>query len=53
MQGWHLKWKLLVSFSPFLVVLAAFVAFVCWNGSIVLGNSPFLLPPVFSVARCV
>uniref|UniRef100_A0A7C9ECE6 Dol-P-Glc:Glc(2)Man(9)GlcNAc(2)-PP-Dol alpha-1,2-glucosyltransferase n=1 Tax=Opuntia streptacantha TaxID=393608 RepID=A0A7C9ECE6_OPUST len=36
-QGWHLKWELLVSFSPFLVVLAAFVAFVCWNGSIVLG----------------
>ncbi|KAJ8443218.1 hypothetical protein Cgig2_017211 [Carnegiea gigantea] len=36
-QVWHLKWELLACFSPFLVVLGAFVAFVYWNGSIVLG----------------
>lgn len=36
-QVWHLKWDLLACFSPFLVVLGAFVAFVYWNGSIVLG----------------
>ncbi|KAF8395116.1 hypothetical protein HHK36_019057 [Tetracentron sinense] len=34
---WHLKWEVLVSFSPFLLVLGAFVAFVLWNGSVVLG----------------
>lgn len=34
---WHMKWELLVSFSPFLVVLVAFLAFVRWNGSVVLG----------------
>ncbi|XP_047329385.1 dol-P-Glc:Glc(2)Man(9)GlcNAc(2)-PP-Dol alpha-1,2-glucosyltransferase [Impatiens glandulifera] len=37
LRMWHLKWKLLFSFSPFLLVLVAFVAFVLWNGSIVLG----------------
>lgn len=36
-MAWHLKWELLVSLSPFFLVLVAFVAFVCWNGSIVLG----------------
>ncbi|KAB1224100.1 Dol-P-Glc:Glc(2)Man(9)GlcNAc(2)-PP-Dol alpha-1,2-glucosyltransferase [Morella rubra] len=34
---WHRKWELLLSFSPFLMVLMAFLAFVRWNGSIVLG----------------
>lgn len=34
---WLLKWEVLESFGPFLMVLLAFVAFVCWNGSIVLG----------------
>ncbi|KAL5716684.1 dolichyl-P-Glc:Glc2Man9GlcNAc2-PP-dolichol alpha-1,2-glucosyltransferase [Ranunculus cassubicifolius] len=34
---WLLKWEILVSFTPFLVVLLAFIAFVLWNGSIVLG----------------
>ncbi|XP_022143862.1 dol-P-Glc:Glc(2)Man(9)GlcNAc(2)-PP-Dol alpha-1,2-glucosyltransferase isoform X2 [Momordica charantia] len=34
---WRMKSELLVSFSPFLIVLMAFVAFVRWNGSIVLG----------------
>ncbi|KAF8402903.1 hypothetical protein HHK36_010995 [Tetracentron sinense] len=34
---WHLKWEVLVSFSPFLLVLVAFVTFVLWNGSVVLG----------------
>ncbi|KAF7845496.1 dol-P-Glc:Glc(2)Man(9)GlcNAc(2)-PP-Dol alpha-1,2-glucosyltransferase isoform X1 [Senna tora] len=33
----HMKWELLISFSPFLMVLVAFVLFVFWNGSIVLG----------------
>ncbi|PSR98278.1 Dol-P-Glc:Glc(2)Man(9)GlcNAc(2)-PP-Dol alpha-1,2-glucosyltransferase [Actinidia chinensis var. chinensis] len=37
LRAWHLKWKLLVSFSPFFMVLVAFVAFVRWNGSVVLG----------------
>ncbi|KAM7468084.1 hypothetical protein LguiB_015646 [Lonicera macranthoides] len=35
--SWHLKWQLLISFSPFFLVLVSFVAFVFWNGSIVLG----------------
>lgn len=35
--SWQLKWKLLSSFSLFVLNLLAFVAFVCWNGSIVLG----------------
>lgn len=34
---WCLKWKVLVSFAPFLLVLVAFVTFVIKNGSIVLG----------------
>ncbi|KAF3439483.1 hypothetical protein FNV43_RR17761 [Rhamnella rubrinervis] len=33
----HMKRKLFVSFTPFIILLAAFVAFVHWNGSIVLG----------------
>ncbi|XP_057778912.1 dol-P-Glc:Glc(2)Man(9)GlcNAc(2)-PP-Dol alpha-1,2-glucosyltransferase isoform X2 [Salvia miltiorrhiza] len=35
--SWNHFWQLLVLLSPFLMVFAAFVAFVCWNGSIVLG----------------
>ncbi|KAJ6747111.1 PECTIN ACETYLESTERASE 4 [Salix koriyanagi] len=34
LTSWHMKSKLLFSFSPFLVVLVAFVAFVRWNGSV-------------------
>ncbi|XP_043695140.1 dol-P-Glc:Glc(2)Man(9)GlcNAc(2)-PP-Dol alpha-1,2-glucosyltransferase [Telopea speciosissima] len=34
---WHLKWEILLQFGPFLLVLLAFVTFVLWNGSIVLG----------------
>lgn len=34
---WYMKWELLISFSPFLMVLAAFLLFVYWNGSVVLG----------------
>ncbi|KAM1352967.1 hypothetical protein TB2_032207 [Malus domestica] len=34
---WHMKLELLFSFSPFILVLAAFVALVRWNGSVVLG----------------
>ncbi|XP_073313135.1 dol-P-Glc:Glc(2)Man(9)GlcNAc(2)-PP-Dol alpha-1,2-glucosyltransferase isoform X2 [Primulina huaijiensis] len=35
--SWHFLWELLATFSPFFVIFMAFVAFVCWNGSIVLG----------------
>ncbi|XP_074565348.1 dol-P-Glc:Glc(2)Man(9)GlcNAc(2)-PP-Dol alpha-1,2-glucosyltransferase [Curcuma longa] len=34
---WSLKWKVSIAFFPFALVLLAFVAFVIWNGSIVLG----------------
>ncbi|XP_071908117.1 dol-P-Glc:Glc(2)Man(9)GlcNAc(2)-PP-Dol alpha-1,2-glucosyltransferase-like [Coffea arabica] len=34
---WQLKWELVFSFSPFFLILVAFLAFVYWNGSIVLG----------------
>ncbi|KAL6138722.1 hypothetical protein ACLB2K_064001 [Fragaria x ananassa] len=34
---WHMKLEFVVSFIPFIMVFAAFVAFVRWNGSIVLG----------------
>ncbi|CAK9185296.1 unnamed protein product [Ilex paraguariensis] len=37
LTSWRHKWELVVSFSPFFVALVAFVAFVFWNGSIVLG----------------
>ncbi|XP_059647035.1 dol-P-Glc:Glc(2)Man(9)GlcNAc(2)-PP-Dol alpha-1,2-glucosyltransferase isoform X2 [Cornus florida] len=37
LKSWHLKWELLVSFGPFFIVLVAFVTFVHWNGSVVLG----------------
>ncbi|XP_022744551.1 dol-P-Glc:Glc(2)Man(9)GlcNAc(2)-PP-Dol alpha-1,2-glucosyltransferase-like isoform X2 [Durio zibethinus] len=37
LTSWHIKWMLLVSFSPFFFVLLAFVAFLIWNGSVVLG----------------
>ena len=33
-----MKRKLCVSFAPFTILLAAFVAFVRWNGSVVLGT---------------
>ncbi|KAI5429909.1 variant 3, glucosyltransferase [Lathyrus oleraceus] len=34
---WQMKLELLISFSPYLMVLIAFLLFVYWNGSIVLG----------------
>ncbi|XP_042505513.1 dol-P-Glc:Glc(2)Man(9)GlcNAc(2)-PP-Dol alpha-1,2-glucosyltransferase-like [Macadamia integrifolia] len=34
---WHLKWEILLQFGPFLMVFLAFVTFVLWNGSVVLG----------------
>ncbi|CAL9773664.1 unnamed protein product [Musa acuminata subsp. burmannicoides] len=34
---WNLKWKVAIAFAPFVMVLLAFVTFVIWNGSIVLG----------------
>ncbi|XP_008791275.2 dol-P-Glc:Glc(2)Man(9)GlcNAc(2)-PP-Dol alpha-1,2-glucosyltransferase isoform X2 [Phoenix dactylifera] len=34
---WCSKWKVLISFAPFIMVALAFLAFVIWNGSIVLG----------------
>lgn len=37
LTSWHMKWGILVSFSPFLLELLAFIAFIHWNGSVVLG----------------
>ncbi|GMI71311.1 homolog of yeast ALG10 [Hibiscus trionum] len=37
LTSWSMKWELMVSFSPFFFVLLAFVAFLFWNGSVVLG----------------
>lgn len=37
-MAWRLKWELLALFTPFLIVLVVFVAFVYWNGSVVLGD---------------
>ncbi|XP_071702212.1 dol-P-Glc:Glc(2)Man(9)GlcNAc(2)-PP-Dol alpha-1,2-glucosyltransferase-like [Rutidosis leptorrhynchoides] len=37
LASWHMKWELIVSFSPFFALLIAFAAFVVWNGSVVLG----------------
>ncbi|KAK7395307.1 hypothetical protein VNO78_15858 [Psophocarpus tetragonolobus] len=34
---WYMKWELLISFIPFLMVVVAFLLFVYWNGSVVLG----------------
>lgn len=39
LTSWHMKWGILVSFSPFLLELLAFIAFIHWNGSVVLGTS--------------
>lgn len=39
---WQFKSEIIASFWPYLVVMAAFITFVFWNGSIVLGtNSHF------------
>ncbi|CAH8379476.1 unnamed protein product [Eruca vesicaria subsp. sativa] len=35
--SWNMKWKILVRFSPFIVVVVAFDVFILWNGGIVLG----------------
>ncbi|XP_065878678.1 dol-P-Glc:Glc(2)Man(9)GlcNAc(2)-PP-Dol alpha-1,2-glucosyltransferase isoform X2 [Euphorbia lathyris] len=35
--SWRMKSKLIVYFSPFLLVLVGFAVFVRWNGSVVLG----------------
>ena len=40
---WQLKWKLLISFFPFVLVLFGFMAFVFLNGGIVLGNVILIL----------
>lgn len=37
LKFWHLKWNVLVTFFPYLLVLVAFGAFVVLNGGIVLG----------------
>ncbi|CAJ1798731.1 unnamed protein product [Sphenostylis stenocarpa] len=34
---WYMKWEVLISFSPFLMLVVIFLLFVYWNGSIVLG----------------
>ncbi|KAK1403577.1 hypothetical protein POM88_003182 [Heracleum sosnowskyi] len=35
--SWYIKWRLLLLFSPYVMLLVAFFGFVYWNGSIVLG----------------
>ncbi|GAA0139938.1 transferase [Lithospermum erythrorhizon] len=37
LSSWRQKWDMLASFSPYLLLLVAFVVFVYFNGSIVLG----------------
>lgn len=49
--SWNNLGELLVLLSPFLMVFAAFVAFVCWNGSIVLGMFYIPRPFVFTFQR--
>ncbi|XP_073134520.1 dol-P-Glc:Glc(2)Man(9)GlcNAc(2)-PP-Dol alpha-1,2-glucosyltransferase-like isoform X2 [Henckelia pumila] len=47
--SWNFLGELLVTFSPFFVIFMAFVAFVCWNGSIVLGaKDSHVVSPHFS-----
>ncbi|VFQ90922.1 unnamed protein product [Cuscuta campestris] len=36
-SSWKMKWNLLASFYSFFITLLGFIAFVLWNGSIVLG----------------
>lgn len=39
---WQFKWEIIALFWPYLIIMAAFITFVFWNGSIVLGtNSHF------------
>jgi hypothetical protein len=35
---WNSKSKVFVTFAPFAIVLVVFVAFIIWNGGIVLGK---------------
>jgi len=35
---WNSKCEILIAFAPFVVVMVAFVAFIIWNGGIVLGK---------------
>ncbi|PKA61908.1 alpha-1,2-glucosyltransferase [Apostasia shenzhenica] len=37
LKFWYFKWKVLVTFFPYIIVLVAFLAFVILNGGIVLG----------------
>ncbi|XP_004246422.1 dol-P-Glc:Glc(2)Man(9)GlcNAc(2)-PP-Dol alpha-1,2-glucosyltransferase isoform X1 [Solanum lycopersicum] len=34
---WQFKWEIIALFWPYLIIMAAFITFVFWNGSIVLG----------------
>ncbi|KAJ8537799.1 hypothetical protein K7X08_014339 [Anisodus acutangulus] len=34
---WQFKWEVIASFWPYFMIMAAFITFVFWNGSIVLG----------------
>ncbi|XP_020103722.1 dol-P-Glc:Glc(2)Man(9)GlcNAc(2)-PP-Dol alpha-1,2-glucosyltransferase isoform X1 [Ananas comosus] len=34
---WSLKWKVLIAFAPYAMILIAFAAFIIWNRGIVLG----------------
>jgi hypothetical protein len=35
---WNSKCEVLIAFAPFIFVMVAFVAFIIWNGGIVLGR---------------
>jgi hypothetical protein len=35
---WNSKCEVLIAFAPFAVVMMSFVAFIIWNGGIVLGR---------------
>ncbi|XP_062184698.1 dol-P-Glc:Glc(2)Man(9)GlcNAc(2)-PP-Dol alpha-1,2-glucosyltransferase isoform X2 [Phragmites australis] len=46
---WNSKCKVLVTFTPFAVVMVAFIAFIIWNGGIVLGaKEAHLVSPHFA-----
>lgn len=53
LTSWHKKWDISVQFVPFVMILMAFIAFIRWNGGIVLGKIHFhyslydCLSPVF------
>jgi alpha-1,2-glucosyltransferase len=35
---WNSKYEVLIAFTPFAIVMVSFIAFIIWNGGIVLGK---------------